>query len=86
MAVDKCLQELKLELDNKLADEIIQLKNKVKLSLQTAKDEAEAHSLSLVIRTPKMAKPSPLNIKKPKRAKKKKTTILDLTTPPPWRQ
>ena len=31
----------------------------------------------------KAAKPSPLNIKKLRKTKKKKVTILDLTTPPP---
>ena len=87
-AADKHLKDLELELDNKLADEIVQLKNKAKTSLIAAKEEADTHSLSLVIRTPKTAKPSPLNIKKPKKKSKKKTAVLDLTTPPPppWKQ
>lgn len=82
-ATDKCLQELELELDSKLSDEIVKLKNKTKTTLLAAKEEADMHSLSLAIWTPKMAKPSPLNIKKPKKTKKKKLTVLDLTTPSP---
>lgn len=79
---NKCLQQFQTELDAKIADEIQQIKNKSKLTLQcTKEEEEESRSLSLAIRTPKLAKPSPLNITKPKR--KKKVTILDLTTPPP---
>ena len=82
-AADKRLQDLELELDSKLVDEIVQLKNKAKTTLLAAKEEADAHSLSLAIQTPKMAKPSSLNIKKPKKTRKKKSTVLNLTTPSP---
>lgn len=80
---DKHLKDLELELDSKLADEIDQLKNKAKTSLLTTKEEADTHTLSLAIQTPKLAKPSPLNIKKLKKTRKKKFTVLDLTTPSP---
>ena len=76
------LQKFELELKAKTEDEIQRLKSKYKTTIQTAKDDNEAHSLSLAIRTPKAAKPSPLNITKPKK-KKKKVTVLDLTTPSP---
>ena len=84
-AMDKTLNELKVQLDNKLADEITQLKNHAKATLHAAKEEADSHSLMLAIRTAKPSKPSPLNLKKPKKnkGKKKVTNILDLTTPPP---
>lgn len=42
----------------------------------------ESHELSLTVWTLKATKPSPLNIHKPKKSKKK-IEILDLTTPPP---
>lgn len=76
------VRKFKAELDAKTADEIQQLKNKSKTSIQTIKDEEDSRELSLAIRTPKAVKPSPLDISKPKR-KKKRATILDLTTPPP---
>lgn len=75
------LQNFELELNTKTEDEVQRLKNKYKTTIQTAKDDGETHALSLAICTPKAAKPSPLNISKP-RKKKKKVTILDLTTPP----
>ena len=76
------LQKFELELKAKTEDEIQRLKSKYKTTMQTAKDDNEARSLSLAIRTPKATKPSPLNITKPKK-KKKKVTVLDLTTPSP---
>lgn len=80
---DQRLSEIKAQLEDKLADDIAKLKNQMKASLQTAKDEAETRALTLAVRTPKAAKPSPLSLTRPKKAKKKKITILDLTTPPP---
>jgi hypothetical protein len=82
LAAEEYLRNFEQDLNASTADEIQRLKNKHKSVTQQAKDEDEARSLQSVIRTPKAAKPSPLNISKPKR-KKKKVTILDLTTPPP---
>ena len=83
-STERTINELKAQLDEKLADEITQMKNGAKATLQAAKDESDSHSLTLAIRTPKPTKPSPLNIKKPKKNKgKKKSNVLDLTTPPP---
>ena len=79
---DKQLRNFQADLDAKTADEIKQLKNKSKAAIQTVKDDEASRELSLAIRTPKAAKPSPLNISKPKK-RKKKVTILDLTMPPP---
>ena len=77
------LANLKAQLDEKLADDITKIKNQMKVSLQAAKDKAETHSLTLAIHTPKATKPSPLSLTHPKKTKKKKITVLDLTTPPP---
>ena len=74
---DDKLNAIKKELDKKLADEIVQLKNKVKTSLQSAREEEESQTLNLVARTLKATKPSPLNICKPKKMKKRKTNVLD---------
>ena len=80
---EQTIADLKAKLETKLADNITQLKNHVKVSLQAARDEAESHSLTLAVHTPKAAKPSPLSITCPKKTKKKKSAVLDLTTPPP---
>ena len=80
--IEKTISALKTQLDEKLADDIAQLKNHVKVSLQATKNEAESHMMTLAIRTPKAAKPSPLSITHPKKTKKK-VTILNLTTAPP---
>ena len=77
------LTSLQAELEEKLANDIAKIKNQMKVSLQAAKDEADTHSLTLAVRTPKAPKPSPLSLTRPKKVKKKKKTILDLTTPPP---
>ena len=77
---DNTLANLKIQIDEKLADELAQLKNHAKAARQAANDE---HELTLAVRTPKAAKPSPLTITRPKKSKKKKVTVLDLTTPPP---
>lgn len=79
---DAQLRKFKMDLDAKTADEIQQLKNKSKTIIQLMKDEDDSQMLSLAIQTPKATKPSPLNISKPKK-RKKKVTILDLMTPPP---
>jgi hypothetical protein len=71
------------ELDAKVVDELQQIKNQGKATIQLAREDEASHTLSLVICTPKANKPSPLNITKPKKLKKKKLTILDLTTPSP---
>ena len=80
---EQTITDLKAKLEDKLADDITQLKNHAKVSLQAARDEAESHSLTLTVCMPKAAKPSPLSITHPKKTKKKKSAILDLTTPPP---
>ena len=82
LAAEEYLRQFEQDLNASTADEIQRLKNKHKSAIQQAKDEDETRSLQSVIWTPKAAKPSPLNISKPKK-KKKKVTILDLTTPPP---
>ena len=79
---DQRLLHFQGELEARTADEIQQRKNAAKLHLQQTKDDFDSRELSLAIRTPKAAKPSPLTITK-SRKKKKKVTILDLTTPSP---
>ena len=76
---DAQLHKFETELNTKTADERQHLKNKSKATIQLAKDEDDSQMLSLAIHTPKATKPSPLNISKLKK-KKKKVTILDLTT------
>ena len=77
------LTTFETELNDRVADERQQLKNKYKATIQLAREEEESRVLSLAVRTPKATKPSPLNVTRPKKPKKKKVTILDLTTPPP---
>ena len=81
-AADEYLRNFERELDATTADDVQHIKNKSKSIIQQARDEEESWALQSVIRTPKASKPSPLNISKPKK-KKKKHTILDLTTPSP---
>ena len=81
-AAEEYLHNFEQELNASTADEIERLKNKAKSMTQQAKDDEEQRTLHSVVHTSKAAKPSPLNISKPKK-KKKKVTILDLTTPPP---
>ena len=81
-AADEYLRNFKHDLDATTADDVQRIKNKSKSIIQQAKDEEELQALQSVIRTPKASKLSPLNISKPKK-KKKKQTILDLTTPSP---
>ena len=76
------LRNFERDLDFSTANEIQRIKNKSKSIIQQANDNEESRTLHTVVRTPKAAKPSPLNISKP-RKKKKKIVVLDLTTPSP---
>ena len=81
-AAEEYLRNFEAELNASTTDEVERIKNKAKSIVQQAKDEDEQRILQSVVRTSKATKPSPLNISK-LRKKKKKHTILDLTTPPP---
>lgn len=81
---DRCLAEAKSRIDTDLADNITKLKNESCAALQLLQSELPSRDLSLVACTSKPTKPSPLNITKPKKAKKpRKHHILDLVTPSP---
>lgn len=77
------LEILSREINDKLADDVMKLRNAAKANIQTVKDELETHELSSVTRTAKPPKPSPLNITNSKKLKRKKCNVLDLTTPSP---